>query len=209
MAKSPEEGEIWEWRAFGSISHELDARIQAHPIRMGIRDQSESDLYLISPTSDHNVKLRKSGDEALLKFKLLLVSKPGSIELYSESAKFFYGFPVSGEILEQAAGLLHTELPDIELSDDSSFDEDQLIDLLARTTPPVTTVEVSKSRSQFRFDNGWVELADVEFPRARMQTLSIHSAEIEAVRQILDELKPCSEIEAMNYVQACRKYGQA
>ncbi|HET8675530.1 MAG TPA: hypothetical protein VFO63_07095, partial [Blastocatellia bacterium] len=69
MAKAPEEGEIWEWRAFGRVDERLASLILAHPIRLGISDHRGTDLYLISESSDQNVKLRKSGTEWLLKFK--------------------------------------------------------------------------------------------------------------------------------------------
>jgi hypothetical protein len=55
MSKPPEEGEIWEWRAFGQPSETTLKLILDHPIRMGVKDQQGEDLYLISPISDQNV----------------------------------------------------------------------------------------------------------------------------------------------------------
>src|SRR4030095_12986916 len=60
MSKSPEEGKIWEWRAFGKLSEALVARVRAHPVRMVLLNIQGEDLYLISPDSDQNVKLRRN-----------------------------------------------------------------------------------------------------------------------------------------------------
>jgi hypothetical protein len=83
MSKAPEEGKIWEWRAFGRISDEMSRKVQAYPIRLGISNLPVKDVYLISPLSDQNVKLRWYFSGLYLKFKLLLDTKPGQIELYN------------------------------------------------------------------------------------------------------------------------------
>ena len=70
MSKQPEEGEIWEWRAFGHISEALAASVHSHPVRMSLINIEGEDLYFIAPKSDHNIKLRKSDDRWVLKFKL-------------------------------------------------------------------------------------------------------------------------------------------
>lgn len=206
MAKAPEEGEIWEWRAFGRVDERLASLILAHPIRLGISDHMGTDLYLISESSDQNVKLRKSGTEWLLKFKLLISKAPREVELYSESSTTVYRFPVSSGELELAANLLdvHLKTP----AGKNSFTDSEFINALLASSPPALKVEVSKMRSQFDFDDGWVEMAHVSFPGHRTQTLSIHSAEIETVAKILDLLQPGRELEAMNYVEACRRWGQ-
>src|SRR5215212_68120 len=112
MTKAPEEGKIWEWRAFGEISDALARKVKAYPIRMGIRNIRGEDIYLISPGSDQNVKLRSSVAGSYLKFKLLLDSQPGVFELYRESVLYNYPFPVTSAILDEAARLLKVTLPD-------------------------------------------------------------------------------------------------
>jgi hypothetical protein len=49
MTKAPEEGEIWEWRAFGSINERLAAEVRAYPIRLGLSDFRGDDIYLVAP----------------------------------------------------------------------------------------------------------------------------------------------------------------
>ena len=72
MTKPSEEGQIWEWRAFGEITDELAAKIRSYPIRLGVSDIDGEDIYLVSPNSDQNVKFRKYPGGWVLKFKLLL-----------------------------------------------------------------------------------------------------------------------------------------
>jgi hypothetical protein len=204
MTKAPEEGLIWEWRAFGRIPAQLAEKIKSHPVRMGISDQRGEDIYLISPTTDQNVKLRRWGAEWLLKFKLLLATGPRLIELYSETAQMVFSFPVPRDALEQAARLLAVKLP--EDPDRESFDEDEFVQALVSSAPEARKVEVGKVRSQYDFDGGWVELAQVGLPRGRVESLSIQSYEVEAVENILDLLNPGPELEPMNYVEACRRW---
>jgi hypothetical protein len=204
MSKLPEEGEIWEWRAFGRISDSLAAQVRAHPVRMNIRDQQEEDIYFISPANDQNVKLRMWRGMWLLKLKLLLRKESNGIELYSESQRMMFALPVPRQTLEIAARLLAIKLPD---TAEFSFEKEQFIKAMLRAAPPAAVASVSKVRSQFEFDDGWVELAEVKFPRTQTQTISIHSPSLKAVRKILGELGPDSAIEVMNYVEACRRWG--
>src|SRR2546423_14138859 len=112
MSKPAEEGRIWEWRAFGRISDELASKVRAYPIRLGIDDLRGEDLYLVSPDSDQNVKLRRYVKGWILKFKLLLETEPGGFELYKESAELTYRFPVALNKVKAAAQLLGIKLPD-------------------------------------------------------------------------------------------------
>lgn len=173
---------------------------------MDILDQTVRDIYFISPTSDQNVKLRKWRGLWLLKFKLLLKKGRNSMEFYSETSRMMFAFPVYRSTLYLAARLLEVSLSKNDVTG-VSFKKDQFIEALALAQPPARIIEVAKVRSQFEFEGGWVEIADVEFPGFQTQTISIHSPRIEAVESALDKLRPDSRMEAMNYVQACRRWG--
>lgn len=204
MSKIPEEGEIWEWRAFGRISDALQERVRARPARMNIVDQQEEDIYFISPTNDQNVKLRLWRGIWLLKLKLFLRKGTDSIELYSESQRMMFAFPVPRQTLAIAARLLAVKPAE---TAEFSFEKDQFIEAMERAQPPALVVRVSKVRSQFEFDGGWVEIAEAKFPRIETETISIHSSQMEAVEKIIDELDIPSSLEVMNYVEACRRWG--
>ena len=206
MSKAPEEGKIWEWRAFGRITDELAAKIKAYPIRLGISNLPVRDIYLISPISDQNVKLRWYFTGLYLKFKLLIDTKPGQIELYSESVQYTYPFPISFETLKEAARLLQVTLPDTAIESDA-FSEDETMRALAAASPPVVRIDVKKTRSQYQFDGGWIEMADTVCGKHRVQTISIHSENLEVVERMIESLQPGDELEVMNYVEACRRWG--
>jgi len=206
MEKPPEEGEIWEWRAFGEISRRASSTVTAHPIRFGLLCHRDEDIYLISPRSSQNVKIRKSGNAWLLKFKLLVTTVPRRIELYRESASLMYRFPINQENLHETGKLLLTELPASAASRES-FDRETFMEVLGASSPPICRVNVPKTRSQYLVEDGWIELADVYFARGRVQSLSIHSHSLEVVQRTLGELEPDSGLEAMNYVEACRRWG--
>src|SRR5262249_10643488 len=206
MTKPSEEGKIWEWRAFGRIDDELARKVSAYPIRFDVKDLVGEDVYLVSPLSNQNLKLRKYSGGWLLKFKLLLETRPGSFELYKETAEFTYPFPVSIDTLKGTARLLAIKLPDNVLSVEK-FAEQDFVQALAQSSPPALERHVSKRRSQYQLENGWIELADVEFRNRRIQSLSVNSTEFEAVQEMVSRLDPSGELEAMNYIEACRRWG--
>ena len=206
MSKAPEEGNIWEWRAFGRITDELARKVKSYPIRFGISNLPARDIYLIPPISNQNVKLRWNFTGLYLKFKLLIDTRLGQIELYSESVQYTYKFPISFQTLKEAARLLQVALPDAALLS-QAFTEDETMRALAAASPPVVRVDVKKTRSQYQFDGGWIEMAGAVCGKHRAQTISIHSDKLEVVERMIESLQPGDELEVMNYVEACRRWG--
>jgi len=208
MSKSPEEGKIWEWRAFGKLSEALITRVRSHPVRMGLVNIRGEDLYLISPVSDQNIKLRRSSNGWILKFKLLFETRTAPFELYSESAEMTYTLPVTIDKLKEAARLLATRLPPAIHDSDEQFDMDDFVSALKESSPSIIETTVSKVRSQFSFENGWLELADVEFERLTTQSVSVHSLELDVIKEMAKQIESGEHLEVMNYVEACRRWGQ-
>jgi hypothetical protein len=209
MQKAPEEGRIWEWRAFGTVGEEITNKVRSLPVRMGIVDLTGEDVYYISPASDQNVKLRWSSAGWVLKFKILIESRPleklpGSLELYDESARLTYPLPATAEALTFAARLLSLKLPPGPSAPDS-LDEAAFTSALAGASPPAPAVRVRKSRSQFESQGGWVELAEVAIAGRAIQSLSLHAFEVEDITAMLRQLQPGPQLDPMNYVQACRR----
>lgn len=211
MAKPAEQGDAWEWRAFGALAADLVEIVKSHPVRMGINNAREEDLYLISPTSDQNIKLRKAGDNWLLKLKLLLDTRDAS-ELYRETSETVYGFPIRSSVADEVASLLDTRLPSEGHERTARLDRDQFVRLMAQSAPSVNLTPVLKTRSQFEFNGGWVEIAAAIFPLLIVQSISIQSSELDGVERIKSELliRPDApnavNLSPMNYVQACRRW---
>ena len=136
----------------------------------------------------------------LLKLKLLFETLRGSFELYNESAEFTYVFPVSLDTLEEAAQLLEVKLPDASPSA-VTFIEEDFVKALAESSPAVVETKVSKTRSQYQFENSWLELAEVTFANHNVQSISIHSPDLEVVKQMVERLQPGDELEPMNYIE--------
>lgn len=206
--KPPEEGRIWEWRAFGVINAGLLSTVRALPIRNGLVNHPDEDIYLISPVSDQNVKFRKLGSRWVLKFKELIEKGPDSVELYQEGMETVWDLPVPPEVLASAATLLKAALPAPPAAV-AEYGRLEIIDILARAVPQVLAFDVPKVRTQYIVDGGWVELADVGFPRVALQTISIHSFNRRVVEQTLEFLEPTAGLDVMNYVDACRRWGSA
>ena len=204
MTKAPEEGQIWEWRGFGNLSHQLAAQVGSLPIRNGIRNLTGTDLYLIPPVSEQNVKLRLTDRGWMLKFKMLLAKHTNGIELYHETARWTFAFPVSLTTMQEAARLLDVSLPGAALRQDS-FTKEQLLIALGAATPAVVQVETQKVRSQYHFDGGWVEIVAVDFGSRRVESLSLHSPDIEVVGRMIEQFHPDNSLTVMNYVEACRR----
>jgi hypothetical protein len=206
MAKPSEEGRVWEWRAFGPIPETLAAKVRAYPIRLGTSDLRGDDIYLIAPHSDQNIKLRRYETGCVLKLKLLFETRPGPFELYNESAEFIYRFPVALDPLANTARLLGVTLPEAALSN-QTFGEAEFVKALAESSPAVAETIVSKRRSQYEFENGWLELADVKFATRAIQSVSVNSFDIEILKEMLERLEPGDDLKPMNYVEACRRWG--
>jgi hypothetical protein len=204
MTKPPEEGQIWEWRAFGNISHQIAAVVESLAIRNGIRDLPLTDIYLIPPVSEQNVKLRLTDRGWVLKFKLLLEKQQDGIELYHETARWTFAFPIRLTTMQQAARLLAVTLHEAALRH-KSFTQKQMIAALKAATPAVVQLETKKVRSQYQFEGGWLEIADVDFGSRQIQSLSLHSPSIEVVKRMIEQLHPDNSLTVMNYVEACRR----
>lgn len=209
MNKPAEEGKIWEWRAFGKISKKLLKKIEAYPMRRDpvgrpLANLIGQDLYFVSPVSEHNIKLRKSiGSAWILKFKLLLDSKSDAVELYHESNKKTFRFPVKPRIIKETAALLNVELPEGKLAKMNAL---KFIKVFAQTSPSIVLILVGKVRSQYQMPEGWIEIADITFPKKRTQSISLHAFRRSDVEKMLDLLQPGGKLKVMNYLEACRKW---
>lgn len=206
MPKSQVPLETWEWRAFGQIDSKFIAEVERFPIRLGIENQRQQDIYLISPNSDQNVKLRLIEEGWALKFKLFLGVGPLSIEHYREGEDLVFSFPLSPAILRRAARLLRVRLPSSAPAD-RPIGREEFMGLMAASSPSVSAVPVLKTRSQYQFSHGWLELAEAAFPGRNVRSFSIISPDLKLVEYGVKFFRPPGQLEVMGYIEACRRWG--
>jgi hypothetical protein len=159
-------GVNWEWRGFGDIAGETEARI------LGLRasavpERAVTDTYLWYPGLGSNVKIRAWEGGGSLKVKRLLDpgNDPGP-SLWLESPAEDYDFPLRERALENALAALgvdpRTPHPPTPLS---SAD---FLSWLVDAAGALRIVEVRKRRRSFVWDAGavpvLVELAEIEHP---------------------------------------------
>jgi hypothetical protein len=197
--KPSEEGWFWEWRAFGDVPEEVAARVAAREVR-GAPGVENEDLYLISALTDQNVKLREDGGQ--LKLKPMLARLDDGFELYEETERLVFPMPAAPGAVRMACGLLGVAF---EAARPLALDE--LLGRLAAEAPEVTAVRVRKRRTQYAAGDGWIELAELEFPRAAVRTLGIQSPRLDLTRALRDEVDPDRALEPLGYVAACRRWG--
>jgi len=194
--KPSEEGWFWEWRTFGVVPEAVAERVAAHERRGGAVVEND-DLYLISALTDQNVKLREDGGQ--LKLKPLLARVDGGFELYEETERLIFAMPASPEAIRMAAGLLGVAL---EVA--APLGLEALLARFAAEAPEVRSVHVRKRRTQYAVEDGWIELAELEFPCGRVESLGIQSRRLDRTRAIRDEVDPEHALEPLGYVAACR-----
>lgn len=194
--KPSEQGLFWEWRAFGAIPDEVLGRVRERPVR-GNPYTYNDDLYFVSDATEQNVKLRNGG--GLLKIKPFYGRLDDGCELYEEAYRLAYALPVTPEAASFAAALLG-----LDLGADGPLSRDELV--AAMDAPPVSVVRVEKRRTQYADGDGWIEIAEIEFPRATVASLGVQSTSLAETRRVRDAVDPDRLLHPMCYVGACRRW---
>src|SRR5262249_55674808 len=70
----------------------------------------------------------------------------------------------------------------------------------------VRQVGVRKRRTQYVLGGGWIEVADLEFPSARVRSIGVQSPRLSDTRRLRGVLDPGRELEPLGYVAACRRW---
>jgi hypothetical protein len=158
------EGTHWEWRGFGRVSDafavafaRLTPKLEAAPPWDVTRDD-----YLFVDGSTVNVKLRTGGTQQGLKLKHLVGSEAG-LELWNEDPRDLYRFrDVDGSVLAKLAEILGLTLQEGLLP--GNLGPQQILDYLAKASPPARVVSVHKKR-QTRLARAGVQVELAELKR--------------------------------------------
>ena len=198
-------GDHWEWRGFGQALSEFQHWFRDLPPLYSPRQQLPTeDIYLWTPASVHNVKLR--GDA--LKFKRFL-AREGPYERWLEDERDWLPFPLSPHHLRTLARLLGIHLPQ---APDRAIDRDVLLQLLARAHPPVHQVTVLKRRRLARWPHSTSEEVIVEWTHilrpVAVETVALEHPSLPVLRNAHIRLEPLlgAGLEAMNYLQAIGRW---
>ena len=155
----------WEWRTFGQDFGAAEARfatLDAETV------QNSEEIYLVSTSSDANVKIR----DDMVDIKLLEHVDANGLEQWRPTLK--EPFPLADSALAQVRAALG--LP----AAPPRAEGRSLAGLLAALAPsggPVRVVTVRKSRARFRVHGCVAELADVIADGTKVRTVAIEDAD--------------------------------
>ena len=159
-------GRHWEWRGFGTVSKELQDRINRLTVVSPVSEwQDVADCYLWVPGCEVNVKFRSAvtGGE-ILKFKRVH-DRHHDIELWCEDPEEIFYFPLDEAAMAQLARELHVKLP---RTGRQRIDRDAAMGILSRARPPIQVIEVHKRRRTRLWKhpeaNVLIELVDITQP---------------------------------------------
>jgi exopolyphosphatase/guanosine-5'-triphosphate,3'-diphosphate pyrophosphatase len=155
----------WEWRTFGHDFAAAEPRLAALAAETV---QKSEEIYLLSTSSDANVKIR----DGLVDIKLLERVDANGLEQWRPALK--EPFPLAHSALAQVRAALG-------LPAASARDEGRSLDgLLTGLTPsggPVRVVNVRKTRTRFHVHGCVAELTDVVADGTEVRTVAIEDAD--------------------------------
>jgi exopolyphosphatase/guanosine-5'-triphosphate,3'-diphosphate pyrophosphatase len=165
----------WEWRSFGTDLGAADAAFAALAVE---KVQESDEIYLLSPVTDANVKIRAE----LMDIKTLERTDHDGLEQWRPVMKA--GFPLGPAEVAAVCAALGVSVP-------SSRDANSLDPLLAELGAPgrgVRAVQVHKRRLRSTVNGCMAETTEVVVDGVPVRTVAIESEDagrvIEAVRQM-------------------------
>ena len=153
----------WEWRAFGESFGESDDRFAAlEPL--GVQESDE--LYLLSPVTDENVKVR----DLLMDIKTLEQVNSDGLEQWKPIMKGV--FPLPALEVRNVFSLLGVAPPTLARTD---YTLEQFVTELVEPDGRLRGVKVHKKRTRYKIDGCMSEMTEVEADGKRTRTVAIES----------------------------------
>jgi exopolyphosphatase/guanosine-5'-triphosphate,3'-diphosphate pyrophosphatase len=153
----------WEWRTFGESLAEFDDRFAG--IEAGGFQESD-ELYLLSPVSDENVKVR----DLLMDIKTLEQVNPDGLEQWRPVMKGAFPLPAADVLKVFAA--LRVAPPPLARAD---YMLEQFVTELAEPGGRLRVIKVHKKRARYTIDGCMSELTEVVADDRRTRTVAIES----------------------------------
>ncbi len=166
----------WEWRTFGRSFGAAEERFAAlSPERV----QESDELYVVSRSSDENVKVR----DDLLDVKQLEHVDSNGLEQWVPVSKT--AFPVPADDVKAVLGTLS---PDPAPLARDAYTLDQLIAELVAPDPDLLAVHVHKRRRRYTIGGCMTELTDLRTDVGETRTVAVESEDVEGVIATVREL---------------------
>ena len=150
----------WEWRTFGERFGAVESRF-AGLVPEGIQESDE--VYLLSPASDANVKVR----DGLLDVKALQQVNADGLEQWKPVMKS--AFPLSGQDAAKVFSILGIAPP---TPSRTAWSRDELQAELARAPGGATAVAVHKRRTRYVVDGCMAEVAELVVDGKALRTIA-------------------------------------
>jgi exopolyphosphatase/guanosine-5'-triphosphate,3'-diphosphate pyrophosphatase len=155
----------WEWRTFGQMFGAAESRFASVAAE---KVQNSEEIYLVSSSSDANVKIR----DGLVNIKLLKRVDANGLEQWLPTLKEPFPLADSAVVLVRSA----LGLP----AAPTHAEGQSLAGLLAALAPaggPVRVINVRKTRSRFQAHGCVAELTDVIADGKKVRTVAIEDAD--------------------------------
>ncbi len=182
----------WEWRTFTTELGKAEAAIREYPC---MREKQSVELYLVSKTGAHNLKLR----DGLLNIKLLLEINGAGLERWFPALKAEFPLKQSDlKVFYQAACLT----PPDYLREE--YGREQFLSELVEPVFELQPVEVRKFRYGFLINEAIVEIANLQIDGNSSLSAAVEHADPERVLTMVHELG-LNAFENINYVKGIRR----
>ncbi|HEX5634548.1 MAG TPA: hypothetical protein VFX50_15005 [Gemmatimonadales bacterium] len=164
----------WEWRTFDSEDRVAVGRFAALTAE---RVQESDEVYLLSPLTDANVKVR----DDLMDIKTLEAVGPTGLEQWRPIMKA--SFPLTADAVQAVCSALGVT-PPAALREATTLEE--LVESLEGQG--VRAVPVHKLRLRYVIDGAMAEMTEVITGGKRVRSVAIESEDTEQVNQALEEM---------------------
>ena len=153
----------WEWRTFGESCGEANDRFAAlEPL--GVQESDE--LYLLSPVTDENVKVR----DLLMDIKTLEEVNSDGLEQWKPIIKG--AFPLPASEVTNVFNALGIAPPPLARAD---YTLEQFVAELAEPSGRLRVVKVHKKRTRYKIDGCMSEMTEVVADGRKTRTVAIES----------------------------------
>jgi exopolyphosphatase / guanosine-5'-triphosphate,3'-diphosphate pyrophosphatase len=153
----------WEWRTFGESFGEADDRFAALEPG-GVQESDE--LYLLSPVTDENVKVR----DLLMDIKTLEQVNSDGLEQWKPIMKG--AFPLPASEVTNVFNALGIVPPPLARAD---YTLEQFVAELAEPSGRLRVVKVHKKRTRYKIDGCMSEMTEVVADGRKTRTVAIES----------------------------------